>query len=75
MQGRTKVLINDDKLSNYIDSLQQRQNVTCTSLFYQYFNGIYLREIKGPVYENRIYPSVINVSEVEYMWSLSLACI
>ena len=36
---RAKLLINDNRVSNSIDSFEHRRNVACVSLFYRYYNG------------------------------------
>lgn len=55
VQERVKVLINDSRVSNSIDSLEHRRNVACVSLFYRYYNGRCSREIRGLVPDNHIF--------------------
>ena len=55
VQERAKVLINDNRISNSVDSLENHRNVAYVSLFSRYYNGRYYREIKGLVPENHIF--------------------
>ena len=54
VQERAKVLINDNRVSNCIDSLEHRRNVACVSLFYRYYNGRCSQEIRSLVADNHI---------------------
>ena len=48
------MLINDNRVSNSIDSLEHRRNVACVSLFSRYYNVRYSREIRGLIPDNHI---------------------
>ena len=39
--------VNDDRVSNSIDSLEHRCNLACVSLFYSYYNGLCSSKIRG----------------------------
>ena len=55
VQERVKVLINDSRVSNSIDTLEHCRHVACASLFYRYYNGRYTWEIRGLVAVNHIF--------------------
>lgn len=55
VQDRTKLLINDSRVSNTIDLLKRYRNVACASLFYRYFNGFYFRKINWLALYNGLY--------------------
>ena len=55
VKENAEVLINDNRLSNSIDSLDHRRNVARVSLFYRYYNRRYSREIRGLVSGNHIF--------------------
>ena len=49
------MLINDNRVSNSIDSFKHRRNVACVSLFNRYNNGRCSRELRGLVPDNNIF--------------------
>ena len=55
VQKRVKVLINDNRVSNSVDTLEHRRNVACVSLFYRYCNGRCSREIRALIPDNHIF--------------------
>ena len=55
VQEMAKVLINDNKISNSIDSMEHCHNVACVSLFYRYYNGRCSHEIRGLIPDNHIF--------------------
>ena len=52
---RMKVLINDNRLSNSIGSLEHRHNVACVSLFYRYYKERCSHDRRGLVPDNHIF--------------------
>ena len=55
IQERTKLIVNDGRLSNFIDLLKHLWNIASVSLFYSYCNGFCLSEIRGLVFENHVF--------------------
>ena len=55
VQQRAKALINDNKVSNFINSLEHCCTVACFSLFYRYYKGRCSREFKGLILDNHIF--------------------
>ena len=55
VQEGSKVLINDNSVSNSIDSLEHRRNVAYVSLFCRYYNGSCSREIRALIPDNHIF--------------------
>ena len=66
VHARLNVLINDSRVSNSFDWLEQRRNVACISLFYRYYNGRCSREIKGLIPDNYILLRSIHTSPRAY---------
>ena len=62
VQDSANVLINDNRVSNSIDSWDHRRNVARVSLFYRYYNGRCIREIRGLVPDNHIFLRSIRIS-------------
>ena len=55
VQRRALALINDNSVSNSIDSLEHRRNVGCVTLLYQYYNGISAAEISELIPRARVF--------------------
>ena len=49
------MLVNDGKVSNYIDSLEYRCNMVCVSLLYRSYNRFYSSEISEIIPENHVF--------------------
>lgn len=55
IKNRTKVLFNDSRASNSIDSLKHCRNVPCVFLFYNYYNALCAGKLGNPVHENHVF--------------------
>ena len=52
---RVEVLINDSRVSDFVNLLEHRRNMACVSLFYRHYNGRCFREIRSLVLYKHIF--------------------
>ena len=73
VQELVKMLINDNRVSNSIDSLEHRCNVACVSLFYRYYNRKCSRQIRSLIADNQIFLRSTRTSRRAYPFVVDCA--